>query len=179
MAQVNAAEAEIDLDADLFMRQMLRELTGMLQDIVGMEEAEGYINSVGTAMGTWIERKYREEMGPVNLDPAQVAALFVDLKDRIGGGFYVISTDEDRIVLGNRRCPFGDKAAGRDSLCMMTSNVFGRIAADHLGYARVALEETIARGDGHCRVVVDLKRGDAQDADAKEYYRVEDAGGVG
>ena len=35
--------------------------------------------------------------------------------------------NEDRIVLGNRRCPFGEKVLGRPSMCMMTSNVFGSI----------------------------------------------------
>ena len=40
---------------------------------------------------------------------------------------------------------------------MMTSNVFGVIAAENLGYARVVLEETIATGSPGCRVVVHLK----------------------
>jgi hypothetical protein len=31
-------------------------------------------------------------------------------------------------------------------MCMMTSNVFGHIAVQNLGYAHVALEQTIARG---------------------------------
>jgi len=40
---------------------------------------------------------------------------------------------------------------------MMTSNVFGSIAADNLGYAKVAIEQAIARGDAGCWVVVYLK----------------------
>ena len=32
-------------------------------------------------------------------------------------------------------------------MCMMTSNVFGHIAAENVGYAKVELQETIARGD--------------------------------
>jgi hypothetical protein len=55
---------------------------------------------------------------------------------------------------------------------MMTSNVFGSIAADNLGYARVVLEETIARGAPACRVVVYLnKSAQADSADGREYYR--------
>ncbi len=45
-------------------------------------------------------------------------------------------------------------ALGRPSLCMMTSNVFGVIAAENLGYAKVALTETIALGAPGCRAVV-------------------------
>jgi hypothetical protein len=40
---------------------------------------------------------------------------------------------------------------------MMTSNVFGSIAAANLGYARVLLEQTIAQGHSGCRVVVELQ----------------------
>ena len=42
-------------------------------------------------------------------------------------------------------------------MCMMTSNVFGAIAARNLGYAKVELQETIAKGHPACRVEVYLK----------------------
>ena len=56
------------------------------------------------------------------------------MKRRINGDFYVIEESETHIVLGNRACPFGDKVLGRPSMCMMTSNVFGHVAAENLGY---------------------------------------------
>ncbi len=75
-------------------------------------------------------------------------------------------------MLGNRACPFGEKVAGRPALCMMTSNVFGVIAAENLGYAKVAIEESIARGDPGCRVVVYLRPTDeAQAAAGREYFQ--------
>ncbi len=37
---------------------------------------------------------------------------------------------------------------------MMTSTVFGSIAADNLGHAKVVIEQAIARGDAGCRVVI-------------------------
>jgi hypothetical protein len=55
---------------------------------------------------------------------------------------------------------------------MMTSNVFGHIAADNLGYARIALEATIAQGDPGCRVVVYLKPdAEADAAGGREYFK--------
>ena len=81
----------------------------------------------------------------------------MDLKRRIQGDFYIIEESDDKIVLGNRACPFAEKVIGRPALCMMTSNVFGGIAAENLGYAKVVLEETIAQGHSACRVVVHLK----------------------
>jgi hypothetical protein len=57
-------------------------------------------------------------------------------------------------------------------MCMMTSNVFGGIAADNLGYAKVVLEETIAGGAPGCRVVVHLKpTPEAEAATGREYFR--------
>lgn len=53
---------------------------------------------------------------------------------------------------------------------MMTSNVFGLIAAENLGYAKVELAETIARGDGRCRVVVHLEPGSGEHAPGREYF---------
>ena len=54
---------------------------------------------------------------------------------------------------------------------MMTSNVFGRIAADNLGYAGVHIEEAIARGDPGCRVIISLKRKpERANIDFREYF---------
>jgi hypothetical protein len=53
----------------------------------------------------------------------------------------------------------------------MTSNVFGSIAASNMGYAKVELQETIARGHPGCRVVVHLEPGaGADEADGREYF---------
>ena len=69
---------------------------------------------------------------------------------------------------------FAEQVIGRGALCMMTSNVFGTIAAQNLGYGKVALEETFAKGDGRCRVVLYLKRTAASDAaDGREYLRAD------
>ncbi|UWQ22947.1 methanogen output domain 1-containing protein [Jannaschia sp. W003] len=166
------AAVEIALDRDVFFRRMLRELAGTIEAIVGVREASGYVAAVGAAMGDWINAAYHAEMGPEDFDLKTVAEVFVDLKRRIDGGFYVESVAHDQIVLGNTRCPFGDDVHGRPSLCMMTSNVFGRIAADNLGYARVQLDATIARGDPRCMIVVHLVPREGVRPDEREYFRV-------
>lgn len=98
--------------------------------------------------------------------------MLVDLKRRIQGEFFIIEEDDEKIVPGNRACPFAEKVVGRPALCMMTSNVFGSIAAENLGYAKVVLEQAIARGDNGCRVVVYLKPSEtAQQATGREYFK--------
>src|SRR3954468_19265113 len=149
---------EISLDRDVFMRTLIRELSGTLEDVVGLQEASGFITVVGQVMGEQINESYRAAFGVPQLSRTQVADVLVDLKRRIEGDFFVIEQDDEKIVLGNRACPFAEKVIGRPSMCMMTSNVFGSIAADNLGYARVELQETIAQGHPGCRVVVWLTR---------------------
>ena len=162
----------VDLNRDGFLRTLIRELSGTLQDVVGLEEASGFVSVVGQRVGEQINESYRHALRVDNLSRAQVAEVLVDLKRRIRGTFEVVEQDDEKIVLRNGRCPFEDKVVGRPSMCMMTSNVFGVIAAENLGYARVVLHETIARGDAGCRVTVFLTP-DAADAhdSGREYFK--------
>jgi len=168
---VPVEDLPIPLERDVFLRTLIRELSGTLQDVVGLEEAAGFVSVVGQSMGQQIDALYRTSLRVDHLTRPQVADVLVDLKRRIQGDFYIIEQDEEKIVLGNRRCPFEEKVLGRPAMCMMTSNVFGSIAADNLGYAKVSLEETIALGAPGCRVVVYLKpTAEAEAATGREYF---------
>ncbi len=170
-ASNSISELPIALERDVFLRSLVRELAGALQDVVGLEEASGFVSIVGQHIGDQINREYRQALAVERLSREQVAEVLIDLKRRIEGDFYVIEEHEDKIVLGNRKCPFGDKVKDRPALCMMTSNVFGVIAAENLGYGRVDLEETIAQGGAECRVVVHLKpAAEGEQADGREYF---------
>jgi hypothetical protein len=163
---------DLPLERDLFLRTLVRELSGTLQDVVGLEEASGFISVVGQRIGDHINQSYTAALAVERLTRPQVAAVLVDLKRRIRGDFYIIEESDEKIVLGNRACPFGDKVRDRPALCMMTSNVFGAIAAENLGYGKVALEQTIAQGHPGCRVVVYLKATpEAEAADGREYFK--------
>lgn len=163
---------DIPLERDLFLRNLLRHLAGTLQNVVGLEEASGFVSVVGQEMGDEINQSYKDALAVSNLNKEQVGQVLVDLKRRIQGDFYIIEENDEKIVLGNRSCPFADKVVGRPALCMMTSNVFGSITADNLGYSKVVIEEAIARGDAGCRVVVYLKdTPEAKAAQGREYFK--------
>lgn len=169
---------EVPLDRDRFMRTMLRHVAGTLESTVGLEEAAGFVSVIGDEVGTQLDEDYRGALGTERLSREEVAAVHVDLKRRIGGGFAVESQDDERIVYTNTACPFGDRVLGRPSLCMMTSNVFGSIAARNLGYARVQLDETIAEGAPGCRVVVELRPPDVGATWSGREYFGDEAGGT-
>ena len=168
-----AAEAlSVPLDRDIFLRTLIRELSGALEDVVGLDEAAGYVSVVGAAMGERINSDYKHAFQVSSLSRRQVADVLVDLKRRIRGDFFIIEENDDKIILGNRACPFAEKVIGRKSMCMMTSNVFGHIAAENLGYGKVELQRTIAQGHPECRVVVYLKpTEEAEHAEGREYVR--------
>ncbi len=163
---------DLPLERDIFLRVLVRELSGVLEGVVGLDQAKGFISVVGQNMGDWINQQYCAALNVDKLTREQVAQVLVDLKKRIQGEFFLISEDDEKLVFGNTRCPFGDKVVSRTSLCMMTSNVFGLISADNLGYAKVALEQTIAQGHPQCRVVVYLTHAAAQNVEGNEYFQV-------
>jgi predicted ArsR family transcriptional regulator len=171
-----ASDVEVPLDRDVFLRTLLRELSGTLQEVVGVEETAGYVSVVGSAIGEQIDQAYKRALRVDKLTREQVSAVLVGLKRRIQGDFYVMEETEDRIVLGNRTCPFGEFVKDRPSLCMMTSNVFGYIAAQNLGYAGVELKQTIAEGHSGCVVVVHLRPQEEGVPKLREYFQRDDTG---
>jgi DNA-binding NarL/FixJ family response regulator len=143
---------------DAFLSALGVQLAQVVEQAHGPAAAQAAVTAVGTAVGTRIEQEFRRARALTDrLSPRQVAELCVSLKAAIGGDFYVIAADDDQIVLGNRRCPFGDAVRKAPSLCQMTSNVFRGIAERNTGHGAVRLEQRIAVGDPECRVVVSLR----------------------
>jgi hypothetical protein len=57
-------------------------------------------------------------------------------------------------------------------MCMMTSNVFGIVAAENLEHTKVVLEDTIAEGAAQCRVTVYLTNSTAAaSATGRDYFK--------
>lgn len=169
---IKISDIDLPLDRDIFLRNLLRELSGTLETVVGMDEATGFISLVGQHIGDWMNAEYRKALQQDSLTLDQVKDVLVDLKHRIEGGFSIESVDHEKIVLTNTHCPFGDRVVDRPSLCMMTSNVFGTITAENIGYAKVCLDETIARGNTGCRVVIYLNNNNAANQnDGREYFQ--------
>ena len=70
-----ALSVDVPLERDPFLRSILRELTGTLQDVVGLEEAAGFISVVGQNIGSAIDRDYRKKKeGHTPSDHAPVIA---------------------------------------------------------------------------------------------------------
>ena len=140
-----------------FLKNMIVEVSGSLQTLVGPEDSHGFLSVTGANVARWLNEEHLQIDRDVVLDVRDVAEATAQLENAIGADFYVVSISEEEIVFANRRCPFGKKVNGRQSLCAMTSQIIGKTMAENLGYARVTLHEALAKGDPSCRVVVALK----------------------
>ena len=146
---------------DTFLVALVVELARAVETEHGPDAAQDAVAHVGANVGGRLEAEYRRARNIVGeLTPVQIGDLYVRLKGAIGWDFYVIEANQQRIVLGNRRCPFGEAVTRAPGLCRMTSSVFGGIAARNTGGGSVVLEERIAVGDPECRVVVWLGPGE-------------------
>lgn len=161
----------VPLDRDTFLISIIVELAGTIEEIMGDEEAAAYLSLVGQKIGVWINELYKKKLGVVVLSPAQVPGVLVDLMRRIQGDFFVLEQSAEKIILGNNQCPFKKKVLGRSLMCMLTSNVFGFIAAGNLGYAKVVLDKTIAAHQDGCKVIIYLQETpEAEAVNGREYY---------
>lgn len=141
-----------------FLLALAVELANAVEMEHGPEAAADAVSSVALGVGEQMEAEFRRSRSiETALTPEEIADCFVRLKRTIGGDFYLVEVTADRIVLGNRRCPFGDAVRRAPALCAMTSGVFGGIAAASAGEASVTLEERIAVGDPECRVTIWLR----------------------
>lgn len=158
-------------DREAFLRALVVQLAQDIELSEGPAVAESAVAQVGIDIGGQMESEYRiaHPYKPDSLTARDLAEAYVRLKSAIGGDFYVVEATDDRIVLANRRCPFGQAVQSAPALCRMTSSVFGGMAARAAGSATVVLEERIAVGDPQCRVVVYL--GDRVDVPHGHHYR--------
>ncbi|MGN6302906.1 MAG: ATP-binding protein [Angustibacter sp.] len=158
LPSLDEARPEGGFGRESFLRALVVQLSQAVEHLAGPDVGEEVVAQVGIAVGGQMEAEYRlahEIVG--RLSPDQVADCLVRLKHAIDGGFSVVEVTDERIVLANTRCPFGDAVRRAPALCRMTSSVFGGIAARNSdGDAAVVLEERIAVGDPGCRVVVYL-----------------------
>lgn len=158
LPSLEEARPEGGFGKETFLRALVVQLAQTMELQQGPDAAEAAVAQVGTDVGGQMEEEFRRAAQVVGrMSPEQMAACYVRLKHAIDGDFYVVEATQERIVLGNRRCPFGEVVKQAPSLCRMTSSVFGGIAARNTSEgASVLLEERIAVGDPGCRVVVYL-----------------------
>ncbi|MGM7701486.1 methanogen output domain 1-containing protein [Pseudalkalibacillus sp. Hm43] len=147
-------------NATIFLSKLVTQYAHLHRRTVG-EHAEEYIKQLGIKTGEWIESFYCNPEDDWTVD--RYAEVIVDLKNSIGGHFRISEINEDYAVVKATGCPFGEIVQDAPHLCMMTSSVFGGIAARKMGFGQVHLKKRIAMGDPGCEVVIYFKPAPKED----------------
>lgn len=153
------------LTGSIFLSKLITQYAFIHEKTVGKTAGE-YIRQIGLRTGEWIEDFYgnREDDWSVN----KYAEVIVDLKNSIGGEFYISLITPEYVIVKANRCPFGEMVRDAPHLCKMTSSVFGGIASRKFGYGKVDLKKRIAMGDLGCEVVIYFKANGLVDGDEYE-----------
>ena len=94
------SSADIQLDRDIFLRALLRELSGTLENVVGLDDASGFISVVGQRVGEWIEAEYRAVLGSSQMDREQVTAVLNEYLEVFQG----VASLEDWVTVAGGAC---------------------------------------------------------------------------
>lgn len=82
----------------------------------------------------------------------QTAIISCNVMNKLGGGFSVEVANERGYILINNKCPWGEYGKINPALCMITKAIFSRIGIRIYKNVSVYVNETIAGGDGLCRI---------------------------
>lgn len=147
---------ESPLSRENFLVRLI-SLSSLLLHLENGPAASQHIRNVGLRLSEWLNTLYLKDSEKDALTPEQYGHIIVDIKNHIDGDFYLIEARDDRVVVGNKRCPFGSQVTNSPNLCNITSSVFGGIAAQNFGYGKVVFSQRIAIGDPQCAVAVYLQ----------------------
>ncbi len=136
------------------------------------EVSKKKVKKAAIATAKKIEEQYKKFHGSDKLNYTQVIDSLVDAQKKIGGNFIVVERTEDIIILRNTKCPFGEKVRKAPCLCATTSALCGVMTAKNLGYGKVVLKKTIAKGSGECLIHIHLKKTKEMEKETDEYASV-------
>ncbi|WP_349407396.1 methanogen output domain 1-containing protein [Pseudalkalibacillus sp. SCS-8] len=148
------------LTGTIFLSKLITQYAHLHGRTVG-KHAEEYIKQIGIKTGEWIESFYSGQDEVWSVD--RYAEVIVDLKNSIGGHFQIDEVHDDHVIVKAKDCPFGEVVKDAPHLCMMTSSVFGGIAARRFGFGKVNLRKRIATGDSGCEVAIYFKPTDVEE----------------
>lgn len=144
----------VSLNKEIYFDEVILNLANEMGDEVSKKRVKKA--AIATAQG--IEVQYKKFHGVDKLNYHQVIDSLVDAQRKMGGNFIVLERTEEIIIIKNTKCPFGGKVKGKGCLCATTSALCGVMTARNLGYSKVILKRTIAKGANECLIYIYLKK---------------------
>jgi len=144
----------VTLNRETYFNEVILNLSSELNDAALQKR----VKKAAITNAKKVEQQYKQFHGTDKLNYTQVLDSLVDAQKKIGGNFIVIERTEDIIILKNTKCPFGEKVKKAPCLCATTSALCGVMTAKNLGYSRVIMKKTIAKGANECLIYIHLKK---------------------
>lgn len=158
----------VTLNRENYLNDVLLALCKELNDAASLRR----IKSVAIAIAKGVAEQYRNFHGVTKLNHNQVVDSLVNAQKKIGGNFAIVERNEDSIIFRNTKCPFGERVKKAPCLCATTSALCGVMTAGNLGYSKVVLKRTIAKGSTECLIHIHLKKTEVKGKETDEYFSV-------
>ncbi len=142
------------LNKELYFNELISNLASLMKD----ETSKTKIKKAAIETAKYIDEVYRKFHGVDKLSLPQVIEALVNAQEKIGGMFVVLKQNNKEIILRNTKCPFGENVKKNPGLCATTSAIAGVITARNLGYSKVTVKKTIAKGAKECLIHIQLRR---------------------
>ncbi len=129
------------------------------------------LRQIGIKLGRQASEQYRLVNGVSDpLSRQDYARCLLSLKDIWGWDCVMLDERANSLSLRIPHCPFGSSAASGSELCGLESAVFGGIAADQFGYAKVCLNRGCGTPPQNCLVTIHIRKTDESLAAQGETY---------
>lgn len=158
----------VTLNKENYLNDIILNLSKEFNDEISKKR----IKQAAIATAKKIEEQYKHFHGVNKLNYTQVIDSLINAQKKIGGNFAIAERKEDVIILRNTKCPFGERVKKAPCLCATTSALCGVMTAGNLGYSKVILKRTIAKGSTECLIYIHLKKTEGKDKETDEYASV-------
>lgn len=144
----------VDINQIRFLKEMLVKIC----QNINAKQLKDAIDKTSTNIGKDISEIYKRFHGVNKLTKSQLTDSIIDAMNKLGGNFSLVAEDGEKITLKNSKCLFGPSVKQCPMLCIATSNIIGTIVAENIGYGKVELRKTIAKGNSEDTIIVHLKK---------------------
>lgn len=155
------------------LQQTLGALLTSLRTTLHSSLVERMYRSIGVQLGRQVCERYRLVHGlsrPLS-SKREYGRCLQSLEESLGWPCRATEEAADWVRFEIAQCPFGSGASSATDFCRLTSGLFGGVAADQFGYAKVCLQ----RGQGipprNCCITVYIRHTDESAAVEGDVYQ--------
>lgn len=151
------SDKNLYLDKESFFLFLIVKLAKIVEERFGKQESTDLFSIIGANLAHEINSYYREKFSKDKLSAECIATSLIEFSAKLNEKFYLVSLDQDKLVLGNKNCPYGVELKDREVFCQLDKSMAENMVKENFGYGKAELSQTIAQGDEECLITIYLK----------------------